>query len=101
MVIDKMHSINISPQLFKQLVFITEKQNATDAITVLIQNEIRRKISKYEYIISNFEKKHKMTFDAFEREYLNNKNHTTIEQDYFDWDMAITILEDIHEHFDG
>ncbi|KPA10449.1 hypothetical protein MHK_009346 [Candidatus Magnetomorum sp. HK-1] len=96
-----MHSINISPQLLKQLIFITEKNNALDAISSLINNEIRRKINKYEYLIINFEQKYKMTFEAFEKEYLNNNDHTVIEQDYFDWDMAITILEDIHEYIDG
>jgi len=42
-----------------------------------------------------------MTFEAFEKEYLKIKDHTAIEQEYFDWDMAVTVLEDIHEHFDG
>jgi len=46
-----MQSINISPQLLKQL-----KKNATDAIQTLIHNELRRKINKYEYLIRNFEK---------------------------------------------
>jgi len=96
-----MHSINISHQLLKQLMFITEKKNAVDAINSLINNEIRRKINKYEYLIRNYEQKYKMKFEAFEKEYLNNNNHTGIEQDYFDWDMAITVLEDIHKYING
>ncbi|ETR68147.1 MAG: hypothetical protein OMM_10827 [Candidatus Magnetoglobus multicellularis str. Araruama] len=96
-----MQSINLSPQLLKQLFFITEKKNAIDAIKSLINNEVRRKINKYEYLIRNFEQKYKMTFEAFEKEYLHNNDHSVIEQDYFDWDMAVTVLADIHEYIDG
>ena len=36
-----------------------------------------------------------MSFDNFEQEYLKKEKHTLIEQDYFYWDMAVTILEDV------
>jgi hypothetical protein len=90
-----MSSINISPQLIQQLVFVTKKQNVTDAIVKLIENEVQRKINMYQYMNSHFEKKYKMPFQDFENAYLKMDDHATIEQDYFDWDMAITVLEDI------
>ncbi|MGR3178620.1 MAG: hypothetical protein ACUZ8E_11235 [Candidatus Anammoxibacter sp.] len=40
-----------------------------------------------------------MRFEDFEKLYKNKKMDCEIEKNYFDWDMAVTVLEDVEEEF--
>ena len=42
-----------------------------------------------------------MKFEDLERLYKERKNDKEIEKTYFDWDMAITVLEDIEKELKG
>ena len=48
-------------------------------------------------MIKGFEKKYGITFDEFERRMNDSKPGFTEEQDYYDWDMAITAGEDMEQ----
>jgi len=90
-------NIVLSEKLQKELINITKKQNTIDAIKELIKNELIRKRNIYIFMNSNFEKKYKMKFDDFEKTYKDKEMDYETEKDYFDWDMAVTVLEDIEE----
>lgn len=92
-------NISVTDKLQKGLINITKKENAADAIKELLKGELRRKRNKYLYMIKTFEKKHNMKFNDFEKAYKNRKMDYVREKDYFDWDMAVTVLEDIEEEF--
>ncbi|MFC1596142.1 hypothetical protein ACFL4D_02525, partial [Candidatus Margulisiibacteriota bacterium] len=85
--------------LQKELKSITKKKSPLSAIKELAKRELSRKQNKYLFMINNFEKKYNMTFKQFEKHYKNNATKYEIEKDYFDWDMAITALEDLEEEF--
>ena len=40
-----------------------------------------------------------MKFEEFEKAYKNKRMNYRIEKDYFEWDMATTVFEDIEEEF--
>lgn len=48
-------------------------------------------------MVKNFEKKYYMEFKDFEKVHKDQKMDYELEKDYFDWDMAVTVLEDIEE----
>lgn len=92
-----LNNVVLPEKLQKELINITKKEDTVDAIKELINREIIRKKNKYTYIVKYFEKKHNMKFEEFEEVYKDKKRDYKIEKDYFDWDMAVTVLEDIEE----
>ncbi len=89
-------NVALSEKLEKELMGITKKESIIDAIKELVRRELIRKKNKYSFIIKDFDKKYKMTFDEFEGQ-CKIKMNNEIEKDYLDWDMAVTALEDIEE----
>ncbi|GJQ23450.1 MAG: hypothetical protein HBSAPP01_12400 [Candidatus Brocadia sapporoensis] len=87
---------DISEKLEKELIRITKKESPLDAIKELVRRELIRKKNIYIFMIKNFEKKYRVTFEEFEKQY-KSKMSNEVEKDYFDWDMAKTALEDIEE----
>ena len=57
----------------------------------------RRNLAKYELMIKNFEKKYGMAFATFSDSDLMKEPAFEVEQDFFDWDMAVTGLEDMRQ----
>ena len=57
----------------------------------------RRNLAKYDLMIKNFEKKYGMAFAEFSESDLMKEPAFEVEQDFFDWDMAATGLEDMHQ----
>lgn len=84
-------------KLQKELVNISKKADIVDAIKELINRELIRKKNKYMFMVRNFEKKYNMKFEDFEKVYKEKKMNYEVEKDYLDWDMAVTVLEDIEE----
>ncbi len=48
-------------------------------------------------MIQGFEKRYGITFNEFERRMKKSKPAFAEEQDYYDWDMATTALEDMEQ----
>ena len=88
--------MNVSKKLEKELMNITKKESTLDGIKELVRRELVRKKNIYIFMINNFEKKYKLTFEEFEKQY-KSKMSNEVEKDYFDWDMAKTALGDIEE----
>ncbi|NIO72113.1 MAG: hypothetical protein GTN71_24580 [Anaerolineae bacterium] len=57
----------------------------------------RRNLVKYDLMIKNFEKKYGMSFTEFSDSDLMKEPVFEVEQDFFDWDMAVTGLEDMRQ----
>jgi hypothetical protein len=57
----------------------------------------RRNLAKYDLMVKNFEKKYGMSFAEFSNSDLMKEPAFEVEQDFFDWDMAVTGLEDMHQ----
>ncbi len=83
---------NLKDELFK----ITKKSSAEDAVKELIHRELLRERNKHNFSKKTFEKKYDMTFDKFEESCKGKKLEYEKEKDYFDWDMAVTALDDIN-----
>jgi hypothetical protein len=61
----------------------------------VVENELRRRLARYELTDRLFQKKYSMTFEEFERNEMVKKLSYSfeVESDYHDWDMAIDGIE--------
>ncbi len=89
------NTLKLPKNLNDELFTITKKSNIEDAVKELIYREFLRKKNKHNFAKRMFEKKYEMTFDKFEETCKGKKLEYEIEKDYFDWDMAVTALDDI------
>jgi hypothetical protein len=87
--------VSLSAKLGREIASLTRKSKPIDGIRELARREVLRKKATYEIINAQFQKKYGMTFKQFERKCRREKLDETLEKDYFDWDMAVTMLEDI------
>lgn len=94
-------TIKLPERIKEGIISITEKNNVVDGIKDLVKQELIRKKTKYLFMVRNFEKKYGMKFKEFEQKNKNKKMNYETEKDYFDWDMALTALEDIKEEIKG
>lgn len=90
------------PEMIKdEIINLTKRDNVVDGIKALLKQELLRKKNKYLFIVKNFETKYGLKFKDFEKKQKNKKMDYETERDYFDWDLAVTALEDINGDIKG
>ena len=92
-----MAQVQIDTELLNIIGKIEPEHSLDRSIFKLLEKEVVRKITKYRFIIHGFEKKYRTTFDKFEMRIRQSKPAFSEEQDYYDWDMAVTALEDMEQ----
>lgn len=73
----------------------SQKETLEESLNEILKNEIQRKIKKHMLMITHFENKYKMDFETFEENRVSKEMSYEIERDYFEWDMALTMVEDL------
>jgi len=63
----------------------------------LLLEQAQNNLIKYETIVRQFEAKYGQNFEAFRRNVLSSDPSFEVEQDYFDWELAVTGLADVEE----
>lgn len=76
---------------------IEPERSPNRSILRLLEKEAIKRITKYQFMIHGLERKYGMTFEKFETRMKESKPDYPEEQDYYDWDMAITAKEDMEE----
>jgi hypothetical protein len=72
--------------------------SADESIARLLLRNARQRLVKYDALQSHFEAKYRVPFAAFKKRLLSRKEHDfALEQDLFDWDMAVTAAKDMKE----
>jgi len=94
-------AIKLPEKIKDDIISITKKEDVVDGIKDLVKQELGRKKAKYLFMIKNFEKKYNLKFKDFEKKHKNKKMNYETEKDYFDWDMAVTALDDIKDDIKG
>ncbi len=89
--------ININENVRNILIKHSHKDNLEESLNEILRNEIQRKIKKHMLMIKHFERKYDMDFEDFEEKRVTKEMPYEIEKDYFEWDMAITLIEDLEE----
>jgi len=67
-------------------------------MVMMVENELKRRLARYELTDHLFRKKYGVTFDEFERNEMVKKRGYSfeVESDYHDWDMAIDGIKTLH-----
>lgn len=66
----------------------------------LLLERAQRNLIKYRGMARRFEIKHDQDFDTFRRKVLSTQPSFEIEQDYFDWELAITGIADMEKEIE-
>jgi len=67
------------------------------AIVELLLERAQKNLIKYQTMAREFKKKYAQDFASFRKEMLVSKTNSTTEQDYFDWELAVTGIADMQE----
>ncbi len=63
----------------------------------LLLERARKNLIKYRTLARQFEARYSQDFDAFRHKIVNSEPAFEVEQDYFDWEMAVTGITDMEE----
>lgn len=69
-----------------------------ESIKKIVQSEIKRKLLSFELIDIQYKKNYEMEFEDFFKNIIKDKTPSfDEEQDYFNWEMAITALKELRQ----
>jgi hypothetical protein len=68
-----------------------------EALAALLLDEARRNLLKYRAMDRRFQQKYQTTFARFRQKVVGADTSFEEEQDYFDWELAITGIEEMEE----
>ena len=63
----------------------------------LLLERTRRNLIKYQTMTRRCEAKYQQPFSTFRRWILSSEPSSEVEQDYFDWELAVTGIEDMEQ----
>jgi hypothetical protein len=67
------------------------------AIIELLLERAQKNLIKYQAMARGFKKKYAQDFASFRKEVISSKPDSATEQDYFDWELAVTGIADMQE----
>lgn len=67
------------------------------AMAELLLEKAQKNLIKYQTMARQFESKYDTSFDAYRQKMLAAQLESAAEQDYFDWELAVTGIEDMQE----
>jgi hypothetical protein len=65
------------------------------AIVELLLERAQKNLIKYRAMAREFERKYARDFESFRKEILASRPASEVEQDYFDWELAVTGIADM------
>jgi hypothetical protein len=68
-----------------------------ESLAKLLLLQARRNLLKYQTMDHCFQRKYQNTFEQFRAERLGSPMPYEVEQDYFDWELAITGIDEMRE----
>jgi hypothetical protein len=70
------------------------------AFAQLLLERAKKNLIKYQVMVRGFEVKHRQNFEMFRQQILQSDPSFELEQDYFDWEMAVTGIADMTEEIE-
>ena len=83
--------LKISDELASYVTDLFPEEKIETKIKRLIDNELRRRLARYQLMIRNLESKYQMDFETFKSEKTVEKKGYSfdVENDFCDWEMAL------------
>jgi hypothetical protein len=92
-----MPEVTINPELLEIVKSLELSDDMNISLAKLLEKEIQRALAVYEHMAENFRTQYGMTFEEFAHSALMQEPSFGMEQDYFDWEMATTLIQDLRE----
>lgn len=93
-----METIAIDPRIKEIASHLEPAPNINITLSRLLAKELDRELAIYEQMDSKFQKQYGMSFEKFYASFISNSEPSHgIEQDYFDWEMATTVIKELRE----
>ena len=67
------------------------------AVAELLLERAQKNLIKYRSMARQFEAKYRQSFDDFRKAVLHSHPAAEVEQDYFDWELAVTGIADMED----
>jgi len=71
--------------------------NPEQAIVELLLERAQKNLIKYQSAAREFESKYGQEFEIFRKKILSTRPNSAMEQDYFDWELAVTGAADMQD----
>jgi hypothetical protein len=68
-----------------------------EVLAELLLERARKNLIKYRTMARDFEAKYSVDFETFRQRILDSDPAFEVEQDYFDWEMAVTGIDDMQK----
>jgi len=68
-----------------------------EAVLSLLLERAQKNLIKYQTLARGYQEKYKTTFENFREEVMSSEPAFEKEQDYFDWELAMTGIADMKE----
>ena len=90
-----MNSVAVSENIVRIIDRLEPGPSLDDKLIRVLENEIRRRLARYEWIDRQFKQKYGMTLEEFEQRRMVEKQSYSfeVESDHQDWDQAIDGIE--------
>ena len=66
----------------------------------LLLERAQKNLIRYKAIVCQFEAKYDQDFETFRQQILSSEPSFEMEQDYFDWELAVTGMADMQEEIE-
>ena len=87
----------INTQLLDILSRLEPGDNLDESLRKLLIQKVRRDLTKYRVLMQRFENEYGMDFFSFKDSDFMKMPSEKTEQDYFDWEMAVTLCDEREE----
>jgi hypothetical protein len=91
---------SVTKDLLDSLSHLEPANNVDESLRRLLMGKARNDLLKYEVVCRSFQKKYKMDFETFRTSALMKEPPNEVEQDYFDWELAITRMDEVKSELD-
>jgi len=75
-------------------------QSPEQVFAELLLERAQKNLIRYQTAVRHFETKHKQDFESFRKFILSTELSFEIEQDYFDWELAVTGIADMKDEIE-
>mgnify|MGYP001363797777 CR=1 FL=1 len=90
----------LSPELATKVEHFFPGKTLDQVVMALLLERAQRQLIAFQRMAQQFEAKYVESFDSFRARILSGAPDEVVEQDYFDWEMAITAAEDLRTELD-
>ena len=88
----------LNPTVQEIITFLESTPDVNSALARLLEKQLDRELTIYEQMDASYQKQYGMSFDEFYRSPLMQQPSFNVEQDYFDWEMATTLIKVLRAH---